>query len=256
MPLRGNVGFRQVETSLYAEGYSSTGGGTKVFGTHKYENTLPSLNLALDVTDDLHGALRCGENDGASADRQQPGRHQLPGADDVAGTQAVRTSPPASATSISIRSGQTPTTSASSGISRRSRCCRWRCSRRTSIQLHPDHPPGPGVPGADGSEPGRLRGGLLCTLARRARRRPGVPADQRREHRRRPADGFRESATRQPFTFLPAALRTGSGFRLNYTQVKSEIDYCDTTVNALCTDLHHRRPGQPLALGLQRHPLL
>ena len=38
MPLRGDIGFRQVETLLYAEGYSSTGGGTKVYGSHRYDS--------------------------------------------------------------------------------------------------------------------------------------------------------------------------------------------------------------------------
>ena len=53
MPFRGNVGVRQVNTQLYAEGYSSTGGGTLVFGTHEYDDTLPSLNLALEPVEDL-----------------------------------------------------------------------------------------------------------------------------------------------------------------------------------------------------------
>jgi len=50
---RGNVGVRHVNTKLYAEGYSSTGGGTLVYGTHEYDDTLPSMNLAIDLTEDL-----------------------------------------------------------------------------------------------------------------------------------------------------------------------------------------------------------
>ncbi len=50
---RGNVGVRQVNTQLYAEGYSSVGGGTLVTGTNEYDDTLPSLNLAVDLTDEL-----------------------------------------------------------------------------------------------------------------------------------------------------------------------------------------------------------
>ena len=53
MPLRGNVGVRQVQTRLDADGYSSTGGGTPVSGTHEYDDTLPSLNLSLNVTNNL-----------------------------------------------------------------------------------------------------------------------------------------------------------------------------------------------------------
>ncbi|HEY0052420.1 MAG TPA: TonB-dependent receptor, partial [Caulobacteraceae bacterium] len=51
--LRGNVGVRQVHTELYAQGYSSTGGGTLVSGTHVYDDTLPSLNLAYELRDDV-----------------------------------------------------------------------------------------------------------------------------------------------------------------------------------------------------------
>ena len=50
---RGNIGVRQVKTELYAEGYSSVGGGTLVSGTNEYDDTLPSLNLAVDLTDQL-----------------------------------------------------------------------------------------------------------------------------------------------------------------------------------------------------------
>lgn len=53
MPLRGNFGVRQVNTKLYAQGYSSTGGGTLVEGTHEYDNTLPSMNLTLEPMNDF-----------------------------------------------------------------------------------------------------------------------------------------------------------------------------------------------------------
>ena len=53
MPLRGNLGVRQVNTKLFAQGYSSTGGGTLVEGTHEYDDTLPSLNLTLEPFNDF-----------------------------------------------------------------------------------------------------------------------------------------------------------------------------------------------------------
>ncbi len=53
MPFRGNVGVRQVQTVLNAEGYSSTGGGTLVTGENEYRDTLPSLNLALEPIENL-----------------------------------------------------------------------------------------------------------------------------------------------------------------------------------------------------------
>ncbi len=53
MPFRGNVGVRQVATQLNAQGYSSTGGGTLVFGENEYRDTLPSLNMVLEPVEDL-----------------------------------------------------------------------------------------------------------------------------------------------------------------------------------------------------------
>ena len=53
MPVRGNFGVRHVNTKLYAQGYSSTGGGTLVEGTHEYDNTLPSMNLTLEPVEDF-----------------------------------------------------------------------------------------------------------------------------------------------------------------------------------------------------------
>ncbi|MCE3289039.1 MAG: hypothetical protein K0R83_1051, partial [Caulobacter sp.] len=53
MKLRGNVGIRAADTRLYAEGYSSSAGGIKVHGTNQYEDFLPSLNLALNATEDF-----------------------------------------------------------------------------------------------------------------------------------------------------------------------------------------------------------
>jgi TonB-dependent receptor len=52
-PLRGNVGVRYATTDIEASGYTSAGGGTLVTVTNNYKDWLPSLNLAWDVTDDL-----------------------------------------------------------------------------------------------------------------------------------------------------------------------------------------------------------
>jgi iron complex outermembrane recepter protein len=53
MPWRGNIGVRQVHTKLFASGYSSSGGGSPVFGIHEYDDTLPSLNLSVDAMKDF-----------------------------------------------------------------------------------------------------------------------------------------------------------------------------------------------------------
>lgn len=53
IPLRGNFGVRYVETDITAQGYVATGGGTEVTVHHKYEDWLPSMNLAANITDDF-----------------------------------------------------------------------------------------------------------------------------------------------------------------------------------------------------------
>lgn len=53
LTLRGDVGVRYVTTALTALGYQSRGGGTEVVVENRYNDTLPSLNLALDLRDDV-----------------------------------------------------------------------------------------------------------------------------------------------------------------------------------------------------------
>jgi TonB-dependent receptor len=53
-PLRGNVGARYVDTDVTATGYSYVGGkAVQITDKNNYDNLLPSLNLAADVTDDI-----------------------------------------------------------------------------------------------------------------------------------------------------------------------------------------------------------
>jgi iron complex outermembrane recepter protein len=52
--LRGNIGVRYVETDQYSDGYSYIGGQqVHVESERTYDNTLPSLNLAYSLTDEL-----------------------------------------------------------------------------------------------------------------------------------------------------------------------------------------------------------
>lgn len=54
MPLRGNLGVRYVETEQSSYGYSFLSGSAVLIGAEReYSDTLPALNLALNVTDDL-----------------------------------------------------------------------------------------------------------------------------------------------------------------------------------------------------------
>ena len=53
IPVRGNVGVRHVKTELEAIGYQAAGGGTAVKVEHEYKDTLPSFNLAANLTRDF-----------------------------------------------------------------------------------------------------------------------------------------------------------------------------------------------------------
>jgi len=52
-PLRGNLGLRYVRTQQVASGYQATAGGTAVTVENSYDDWLPSLNLAANVTPDV-----------------------------------------------------------------------------------------------------------------------------------------------------------------------------------------------------------
>lgn len=53
VPMRGNLGGRYVQTSMTAQGYVSTNGGTLVTASNEYRDFLPAFNLAANVTDDF-----------------------------------------------------------------------------------------------------------------------------------------------------------------------------------------------------------
>jgi len=53
IPVRGNVGVRYVKTELEAIGYQALGGGTAVKVNHDYTDTLPSFNVAANLTQDF-----------------------------------------------------------------------------------------------------------------------------------------------------------------------------------------------------------
>jgi len=53
IPVRGNFGVRHVKTELEAIGYQAAGGGTAVQVNHDYKDTLPSFNVAANLTRDF-----------------------------------------------------------------------------------------------------------------------------------------------------------------------------------------------------------
>ncbi len=54
VPVRGNIGVRYVETQQETTGWARVPGGAQLLTIeHEYDNTLPSLNLVADLTDDF-----------------------------------------------------------------------------------------------------------------------------------------------------------------------------------------------------------
>ncbi|MDO9223257.1 MAG: TonB-dependent receptor [Caulobacter sp.] len=53
MPVRGDFGLRYVKTEVEASGFLATGGGTAVTAVNDYSDVLPSVNMAIDLTDDV-----------------------------------------------------------------------------------------------------------------------------------------------------------------------------------------------------------
>lgn len=53
MPFRGNVGVRHVRTDVEATGYSNATGATPITGENSYDDTLPSLNIAIEPMQDV-----------------------------------------------------------------------------------------------------------------------------------------------------------------------------------------------------------
>lgn len=229
MPLRGNVGFRQVETNLYAEGYSSTGGGTLVSGTHKYENTLPSLNLALEVTDTF--MVRFGAAKVMA--RPQIG-NSLAGTNYLVPTTSLAASGPnftatignvelepflANTYDLSFEWYFAPESLVSVSFFKKDinsyiQIIRQDLQYQQLTALNPS-----------AFAPALCIG--ACTPTQVFQLTSAVNTDGG------PLTGF-EVSFQAPFTFLPAPFDK-FGVQANYTKVKSEIDYCDTTVNALCT---------------------
>ena len=226
MPLRGNIGVRQVSTKLYAEGYSSTGGGTLVFGVNEYDDTLPSLNLSLEPVEDV--LIRFGA---AKVMARPQINNSLSGANYLVPTTSLNaTGPNFTATIGNVNLEPFRATTYDFGIE-------WYFGEDSLLsfayfykdidsyiqvirqdleyqQLTAQNP--------SAFAPGFCSG--ACSPTTIFALTSAVNTDGG------PLKGF-EISFQQPFTFLPGPL-SNFGVQLNYTKVESEIDYCD---DALCT---------------------
>ena len=228
MRLRGNVGVRQVNTQLYAEGYSSTGGGTLVFDTHEYNDTLPSLNLALDVTDELLVRF------GAARVMARPSiGNSFAGQNYLVPTTSLNTGP-SSFTATIGNVELDPFRANTYDLS-----IEWYFAPESLLSVaffYKDIDSYIQVIRQDleyqeltALNPSAFAAGF-CTLATSCSPTTIFQLTSAVNTEGGPLSGF-EISYQQPFTFLPGLL-ANTGVQLNYTQVQSEIDYC---TNALCT---------------------
>lgn len=224
MPFRGNVGVRQVNTQLYAEGYSSTGGGTLVSGTHEYNDTLPSLNLVLEPVENL--LVRFGV---AKVMARPQINNSLSGANYLVPTTSLNaTGPNFTATIGNVKLEPFRATTYDFGVE-------WYFAPEsllsfayfykdidTYIQVIRQDLPYSDLTALNPSafDPafcsGPCSSSTIFALTSAVNTEGG------------PLKGF-EISYQQPFRFLPGLL-SNTGVQLNYTHVESEIDYCNDAV--------------------------
>lgn len=226
MPVRGNLGVRQVSTRLEAEGYSSTGGGTLVQGENEYTDTLPSLNVTFEPMEDL--LVRFGAAKVMA--RPQIG-NTLAGTNYLVPTTSLAASGPnftASIGNVKLEPFRANTYDLS---------VEWYFAEEsllsfayfykdidTYIQILRQDLPYTALTALNPSAfaPSFCTGACSPTTVFQLTAAVNTEGG--------PLKGF-EVSYQQPFTFLPGPLGN-TGVQLNYTHVESEIDYC---ANALCT---------------------
>jgi len=226
MPFRGNVGVREAKTEIYAEGYSSTGGGTLVSGSHEYTDTLPSLNLALEPMEDL--IVRFGAAKVMA--RPQIG-NTLAGTNYLVPITSLNATGPnftASIGNVALEPFRANTYDLSLewyfGEESLLSFAYFHKDIDTYIQiLRQDLP----YSSLTALNPSAFAPGF-CTLA--CSPTTVFQLTTAANTKGGPLKGF-EVSYQQPFTFLPGPL-SNLGVQLNYTKVESEIDYCN---DALCS---------------------
>lgn len=203
--LRGNAGVRVVRTQQAATGYQAGGGGTEVTVTNEYTDVLPSLNIAANLTRDL--VMRVGAAKVMA--RPQLGNLSPGGTISTTGTLSITSGNPllkpfrAKTLDASLEWYHGPNAFVGLGLFQKN-ISTYIQTLRTNVAYKDTGLPMTLLPANfTGDEvfqvttPVNTEGGKL--------------------------QGF-ELNFQQPFTFLPGILKN-FGTVLNYTQVKSKINY-------------------------------
>jgi len=222
--IRGNVGARYVETKVSAYGYQSTGGGSLVTVDNKYNDFLPSANIAMDVTKDFVVRLAAAK----VMARPQLGNLSPGGSISTTGTLSITTGNPllkpfrAKTMDASFEWYFAKNSLLSVGLFQKN-INTYIQSLRVNVPYNETGLPLSLLPANfNGSEvfqvttPVNTEGGKLT--------------------------GF-EINYQQPFTFLPGRFKN-FGVQLNYTQVKSKIAYLvsPTSATTIVDDLLNLSP--------------
>jgi TonB-dependent receptor len=217
LKMRGNAGVRYVRTEQVATGYQATNGGTEVTVSNSYTDTLPSLNLATNLTRDV--VLRLA---GAKVmARPQLGNLSPGGTISTTGTPSITSGNPllkpfrAKTFDASLEWYHGPSAFVGIGLFYKN-INTYIQSLRNNIPYNQTGLPLSLLPANFTGEevfqvttPINTNGGKLTGI---------------------------ELNVQQPFTFLPGAWRN-MGVLLNYTQVKSKIDYLvSPTSSTVITD--------------------
>ncbi|KPF58266.1 hypothetical protein D621_06670 [beta proteobacterium AAP51] len=224
IPLRGNAGVRVVQTEQAATGFQATGGGTEVTVTQTYTDTLPSFNLAANLTDDFILRLAAAK----VMARPQLGNLNPGGTISTTGTLSVTSGNP------QLKPFRATTVDASG---------EWYFARNAFLGVGLFYKDiNTYIQSLRNNIPFNATGLPLSLLP------PNFTGDEVFQVTT-PINTAGGKLTgvefnwQQPFTFLPGAWKN-AGFLLNYTYVKSKIDYqvSPTSTQVIRDDLLNLSP--------------
>ncbi len=224
MPIRGNAGVRVVQTEQAATGYQAGGGGTEVTVTQTYTDTLPSINLAANLTKDI--ILRVAAAKVMA--RPQLGNLNPGGTISTTGTLSVTSGNPL------LKPFRATTLDLSA---------EWYVARNTFVGLGVFHKDiDTYIQSLRTTIPFRDTGLPLSLLPSNFTGDEVFQVTTPINTNGGKLSGF-EINWQQPFTFLPGAF-SNMGLLVNYTQVKSKIDYqvSPTSATVIRDDLLNLSP--------------